>query len=225
MSRAHRYCVVSSCPGKVEIGDTGKGQGMKRLHSYIKTWRARQDKLSFVTSVIISIVLLGFCGLAFYQLFLESTSLKKEKITERMENIADLLMKIDSDCGIESFALDKTPLNFFTVASFVGSEVGSLKLKHPDRWTGPYMVENPTLQGIPYVLIKSTRGYLYIAPGDGVRLSQGDIIGRDVILDSCILGEEFIEQHPALPIVTLPLRTSVLSLQQQALLRGADIME
>ena len=68
------------------------------------------------------------------------------------------------------------------VTKFAGSEVGPMNLVHPDKWEGPYVKDNPTMFHIAYQVVSTKKGY-FITPGDGVRLPNKKIVGKDIILD------------------------------------------
>ena len=103
-------------------------------------------------------------------------------IADDIEQLVSIFKKIDKDCSIISFDYQKNPINFLTVAKFVSSEVGSMNLAHPQNWKGPYVDDNPEMQGKVYQVVKTKQGY-FIAPGEGVRLPNGKIIGKDILLD------------------------------------------
>ncbi len=69
------------------------------------------------------------------------------------------------------------------VEKFIGSTLGGLQLAYPERWNSNFIGSNPTLQGKFYQIIKAKDG-VFVAPGDGVRLPSGKIIGRDIIINA-----------------------------------------
>ncbi|MFC1841987.1 hypothetical protein ACFLYA_02865, partial [Candidatus Dependentiae bacterium] len=42
--------------------------------------------------------------------------------------------------------------------------------------------DNPTIQDQEYQIVRTKKGY-FITPGDGIKLSNGKVIGKDIILD------------------------------------------
>ncbi|MCK5632726.1 hypothetical protein KAH94_03190, partial [bacterium] len=76
----------------------------------------------------------------------------------------------------------KNPINFLNIEKFVGSEVGSMNLAYPKQWEGPYLNDNPTIQEKEYMVVRTKKGY-FITPGQGVRLGNGKVIGKDIIID------------------------------------------
>lgn len=103
-------------------------------------------------------------------------------LTEYIELIASVLAQINKHCVISRFEHPNNPINFLNVKKFVGSEIGAMNLKYPDRWKGPYAKYNPTYQGKMYQVVKAQDGY-YVMPGNEVVLPDGRIIGKDIIID------------------------------------------
>jgi len=58
-----------------------------------------------------------------------------------------------------------------------------MNLAHPDKWQGPYVQENPTIYHIAYQVVSTKKGY-FITPGDGVRLPNKKVVGKDIVLDN-----------------------------------------
>lgn len=120
--------------------------------------------------------------IAVYRLYKNVSEVPSKLVAEHIEKLASIFKKIDETCGIDHFDEEKNRIDFLNVKSFVGSKVGSLTVQHPERWQGSYIDVNPTAQDKPYVVVKTSAGY-YIAPGDGVKLSNGKIIGKDIVID------------------------------------------
>lgn len=99
-------------------------------------------------------------------------------IQNDIEQIQNVLTKIDTNCNILSFNYDNIRINFLTVEKFVGSTVGCLNLAYPGKWTGPYVQRNPTLQGKFYEVARAKEGF-FIIPGHGVKLPNKQILGKD----------------------------------------------
>lgn len=123
-----------------------------------------------------------FVIIAIFNTFVSTKEYKGEIITKEIEQLADALKKIEKDCKIVSLEAQKNSINFLNVKSFAGSQVGPLNLKHPERWKGPYLETNPSMQGKEYLLIRTKKGY-FITPGEGVKLPNGKIVGVDIKLD------------------------------------------
>lgn len=92
-----------------------------------------------------------------------------------------VFQKIHQDCKILSFDHEKNYIDFLTVKEFVGDQVGAMNLAVAKFWKGPYLKENPEVQEHAYVILKNKQGY-FIVPGDGVVLSNGKVVGKDIVL-------------------------------------------
>lgn len=103
-------------------------------------------------------------------------------IHQDIQKLQLIFQEIQHDCYIYNFLHDKNYIDFLNVKSFVGREVGSMQLNFPQNWKGPYLDENLRVQNILYMILKNKQGY-FIVPGDGVQLSNGIVIGKDLILD------------------------------------------
>jgi len=102
-------------------------------------------------------------------------------IAADIAELRSVFKRIHKTCKILSFDYQKNPINFLNVRTFAGSEVGSINLVYPKKWEGPYLQDNPTMQGKEYMVVHTNDGY-FITPGEGVRLPSGKIIGKDVLL-------------------------------------------
>lgn len=128
---------------------------------------------------IIFLILIGFVIFSFKYRMRETVGFG---IAEDVEMLQKIFERIDDECGIIGFDYQKNPINFLTVKSFSSSEVGSMNLMYPERWQGPYVDDNPVMQNIEYQIVKTKKGY-FITPGEGVKLPNGKIVGKDLILD------------------------------------------
>jgi hypothetical protein len=116
-------------------------------------------------------------------MFMYNAKMATSRIIGRhVEEMSDFFAIINEKCGILTFDHDVNYVNFLNVGSFVGSEVGSMNLRNPEGWDGPYVQDNPTVQSKDYEIIKTFKG-AYLVPGKGVKLSNGMVIGEDIILD------------------------------------------
>lgn len=104
--------------------------------------------------------------------------------TNDIARLAQIFQKIDATAGIAGFDFHKNEINFLNIKKdgFIGSEVGSMNLIRPARWEGPYINEITSLQEQNYMVVRTDRGY-FITPRDGVRLPNGKVIGKDIIID------------------------------------------
>ncbi len=123
-------------------------------------------------------------------------------IANHVQQLVTIFKKINEDCGIIGFedeggSRKKNYIDFLTVKAVAGSQIGSLNVLHPDKWQGPYVAENITAQEHYYYVIR-IKGEYYIIPGDGMKLSNGKIIGKDIIIDTSSKIEDMIKDPTAL---------------------------
>ena len=130
------------------------------------------------------ILLLVLAGITAYTMFYRGKSDDATLIAEDISKLSRIFERIDEQCEIIDFENQKNPINFLNVKKdgFAGSMVGPMNLAYPENWQGPYMVQHPTYGGIDYQIVRTDAGY-FIAPGDGVTLPNGKVIGKDIMLD------------------------------------------
>lgn len=139
--------------------------------------------------------------LSFFVIFLVKTSKEGPAqlatiIENDLEQIENILTNIDTTCNILSFNYDNVRINFLTVEKFVGSTIGCLNLAYPGKWEGPYLQRNLTLQGKFYEVIRAKEGF-FITPGDGVKLPNGQVIGKDfVITPNTLINDLLADDGP-----------------------------
>jgi hypothetical protein len=102
-------------------------------------------------------------------------------IEDDIKLITLALEKIDAKCSILTIEGDHNEINFLNVKKFSGSQVGPLGLAYADRWAGPYIRINPTLQETFYEIVKAKDG-IFVIPGRGVVLPSGLKIGKDFVV-------------------------------------------
>jgi len=132
-----------------------------------------------ILTVALFVLLISIMG---YRMFYQVRTGQDQIISKEVVQLVEIMKRIDKKCKIIDFDYQKNPINFLNVTKFVGSEVGSMNLTYPDQWEGPYMKDNPTIQEKEYQIVQTKKGY-FITPGDGVRLSNGKVVGKDIILD------------------------------------------
>lgn len=113
-------------------------------------------------------------------------------ITDHLDMLERIFNDIEATSHILGLDRERNYINFLTVKSFVGSEIGGMNLEYPEKWAGPYLMDNPTIQGKEYVLLKTGNGY-FIIPDDGVRLGNGQIIGKDIVFNAATDLNQFFE--------------------------------
>ena len=123
-----------------------------------------------------------FVVIAIFNTFVSTREYAGDIIERDVTRLVDALKQIERDCKIISSEAQKNSINFLNVKSFSGSQVGPINLKHPDRWKGPYLDRNPSIQSKEYMLVRTKKGY-FVTPGEGVKLPNGKVIGIDIKFD------------------------------------------
>lgn len=119
---------------------------------------------------------------ALAQLLHQARTISDQLIVEDVQRLSQIFKTIDENCKIISFEHQKNYIDFLNVEKFVGSEVGAMNLMAPEKWKGPYLKDNPMVQDKLYQVVRTRNGY-FVTPGDGVRLANGKVIGKDIVLD------------------------------------------
>lgn len=99
-----------------------------------------------------------------------------------IDTLKKIFSKIHKDCYILDFKHTKNHVDFLNVIHFAGSEVGSMNLAFAKNWQGPYLKNNPKFHEKLYAVLKNKQGF-FIIPADGVVLSNGKMIGKDIVLN------------------------------------------
>ena len=134
-----------------------------------------------VIVLVSSSLIAGLFFLTWYQFKKEARVVINQVIMEHIAQLKTIFDRIDTECGILGFDHDKNYIDFLTVTSFVSSEIGAMNLISPEKWQGPYVHDNLTVQTKKYEIVRTKNGY-YIVPGTGVQLSNGKIMGKDVVI-------------------------------------------
>ena len=133
--------------------------------------------------MIASGIVIGGLVFATIIYFVRDIRISQDKIIiEHLQTLTKIFNKIHATAKITDFDHVINQIDFLNVKSFTGSEVGSMNLAYPEKWQGPYLEANLTIQEKPYIVVKTKKGLLII-PGEGVRLSNGKIIGKDIIIN------------------------------------------
>ncbi|MBD3273431.1 hypothetical protein GF385_03730 [Candidatus Dependentiae bacterium] len=159
---------------------------MKDFKEIIKDLDKKTDKIERKTSKIFkkifpifSITLLSLLVIFFIaRVYREKPYFVTSVIANDIRIIVNALNKIDRECSILSIENQRNYIDFLNVIKFTGSEVGCLNLAYPEKWQGPYVKDNPTMQGKLYEIIKNKEG-VYVVPGVGVKLPNGFKVGKD----------------------------------------------
>lgn len=179
------------------------------------------DRVRVWVSVLVGLVLTALFVYTVYVFWFQAKHEINEFIAADTSHLTEVLQRIDQQCEIMSFDQEKSYINFLNVGCFEGSEVGPMNLAYPKNWEGPYLKDNPTLQGFYYYVLKTRNGY-YIVPGDGVKLTNGKVLGKDIVVSSTTDIDELLKNEPGLWFNTVPLITK-LTLKRAA--KGAVIKQ
>jgi len=144
-------------------------------------WRSSNMCPNVVIPVLSVLLFIFLVGISLWRLFYQVRTVSDHIIAEEVVQLVQVFKRIDKKCKIIDFDYQKNPVNFLNVKTFVGSEVGPMNLAYPQNWEGPYLNDNPTIQEKEYQIVRTKKGY-FIAPGQGVVLSNGKIIGKDILL-------------------------------------------
>lgn len=144
---------------------------MKKVRAHVWRWMP----------LVSSIIFVGLIAIALWNLLYQYRANPFTTAAHDLEQIAKCIDQINKECGITAVDKDKNEINFLTVVTFNGSQVGPLHLQYPQRWKN-CLSANPTIGGIEYQLVRTQKGY-FVVPGDGVVLPNGKEIGKDIILD------------------------------------------
>ena len=117
-----------------------------------------------------------------YKLYQNSSASSDVVISGQVQKLQEIFQNIHKNCGIVDFEHERNYIDFLTIESFVGSEVGSMNLLYPKEWAGPYVEDNPTIQEKQYIVLRNKSGY-FIVPDNGVKLTNGTVVGTDFVLD------------------------------------------
>ncbi len=132
---------------------------------------------------IITIILAGATTVTIVHLWREPQVLRSDYIAHDITRLAEIFSRINETCSIISFDRTHNYIDFLNIIEYKGSEVGPMNLRYPDGWEGPYLRDNPTMQGVAYMVLAAQDGH-YVVPGEGVTLSNGKTIGSDILLDA-----------------------------------------
>jgi hypothetical protein len=142
----------------------------------------KRIKYHYFLPIIVGIGIVFFVGITFFDTLYRAKDDAGMMIVQTVVQLRDIFHRIHKTCIIIDFDNQQNSIDFLNVAKFAGSEVGPMNLVHPDKWEGPYLMENPTLYHIAYQVVSTKKGY-YVTPGNGVTLPNKKVIGKDITLD------------------------------------------
>ncbi len=146
-------------------------------HKMSPVWRFMQKYFVIFSTSLLLLLLIIF----FFRVFQDRFSVLNTVIKDDLARIERILNQIDKECNILSIRSDRAFLDFLTVEKFAGSMVGCLNLAYPKHWKGPYLNQNPSVQGKLYEIIPAKDGF-FVLPGYGVKLPNGLVVGRDIVI-------------------------------------------
>ena len=144
-----------------------------------------------------SIIVTGLFIVSFMSFYYRADYVTGSIISEEVKRLATIFNKINRECTILGFDNQQNPINFLNVGSFEGSEVGPMNLKFPEKWAGPYVKDNPTMQGKEFMVVKTDYGY-FVTPGNGVKLPSGKVIGKNILLSFDVDIDSLVNNKGAL---------------------------
>lgn len=171
---------------------------------------------------LIGVGLTGLLGVTGYYLYKQSKSAIDRVIADDIEFLKQTLTSIDETCEITNIMHDHSYIDFLTIKNFEGNQVGPLQLRRPEKWQGPYNEKNPAVQGKMYELVKVKDGYA-IVPGNGVTLTNGKVMGKDIVLDATIDLAPYLTPSAGLEFEGRPLAAK-LSIRQDRIMPPNVIM-
>lgn len=143
---------------------------------------AEKKSAKMLYSFIVGALFLFFFIFSVTYLFYKSRTEVDALIQDHLEQLSSVFKTINSQCNIIGFTSDKVYVDFLNVKEFKGEQVGSLLLDRQNCWKGPYIKDNPNIQQKLYEIRKTDLGY-FIFPGEGIVLSNGKIIGKNILFD------------------------------------------
>lgn len=145
------------------------------------------------------------------------------QIAQDISQLSDIFNQINQTCKILEFKNKKESINFLTVKEFSGSLLGSMLLREPNNWQGPYLDENLTIEGREYQIIRAKNGY-YILPGDGVSLSNEQIINKTLNINKYTDIENLMKDPKYLLSEGKPLAAYVNMSQNPELIKNDELI-
>lgn len=139
----------------------------------------KQSSLQIMVTILLCMLFMLSCITFWYQ----SSIVTDQNIVNDVALLASIFKKINKQCHIVDFKFQQNnSIDYLQVIAFEGSEIGSMALKDPKKWQGPYLRDNLTAQGKFYQIVKTREGY-FIAPGNGVTLHNGKTVGKEIRFD------------------------------------------
>ncbi|MEX0940049.1 MAG: hypothetical protein WDZ41_01685 [Candidatus Babeliales bacterium] len=167
-------------------------------------------KNKYISGAIIGIILLALFGIALWAFWRQAYRRNDLLIADHVTELAEIFNQIHETCGILSFEHQRDYIDFLNVIAFEGSEVGPMNLKYPEKWRGPYLKDNPTMQEKYYQIAQTNQGY-FVVPGPGVVLNNGKVIGKDIKFDKDADIKNMIQPGGVLDFQGRPLAVQIMA--------------
>lgn len=135
---------------------------------------------AWLIPLVTLVLFIALVFVALHRLYYQANDVVSTVVSGHIQTLSGIFKRIDHACDIVDFEHEKNYIDFLNVKSFSGNKLGSMTLARPERWKGPYLADNPSIQERFYVVVKTKKGY-FIAPSEGVRLSNGKLIGKDIV--------------------------------------------
>ena len=139
------------------------------------------DGVSRVVAGLAIVLFAALFCLSLFQLYQQSQTHVNKVLASDVALLGQIFTKIHTQCGIVGFEHERNFIDFLTVGTFSGSQIGSMNVLRARAWQGPYLKQIPTLQEKQYEIVRAKTGY-YIVPGHGVRLAGGAVMGKDIVV-------------------------------------------
>lgn len=176
-----------------------------------------KEKIGFLAVIpylryIGSSVLIVSLSFFFLHFSMSKERMSAWQISRNTMRIARAIEQINRDCEITSIDARRSPeITFLTKISLPGSsgKIGPLTVKNPENWNGPYLKEDPVLNGKIYYKIADMKEGFFIVPGNGALLPNGLEVGRDFLLKSNLSITDEISRYGNLNFLGEPLASPV----------------
>ena len=132
-------------------------------------------------AVILALVVVAICTSVIMKYLSQARVANDGLIADQVQQLYTIFNRINESCKITGFRHKKDHIDFLNTISFAGSVVGPMNLLEPEKWQGPYVDESITMNGKEYQIVATKTGF-YIVPGDGVKLSNGQIVGKTLMI-------------------------------------------
>ncbi len=159
-------------------------------------------------ALFLAIVFFAILASVVIKFLTQVRSANDELIAQQVVQLQQIFKRINDSCKITAFRHKKDHLDFLNVISFAGTVVGPMNLLEPQHWEGPYLEESLTVGGVEYQIVGTKSGY-FIVPGDGVKLANGLVIGKTLMVTPQSNIERMMRDPQALMSNNKPLAAKI----------------